>query len=126
MALYDRSKTRSFFSEIAHTQDVCYYCEKAIREKRDRREIDLDEMNKELRALVGKLTGVRVPKFRYVGHEFTVCPECLKNICNEVFPKEEKVSDNVDTTIEQSEDVTVNDKSTSKQKGKTKNASKES
>lgn len=132
MALYDRTKTRSFFSEIAHSQDICYYCEKAIRSKREKKEITLDEMNRELRELRGKIDGVRVPKFRYVGHEFTVCPECLKKICDEVLPKEEPAStetkeenansDNVEQPIEQVED----NKSTTKGKSKAKNASKES
>lgn len=93
MALYDRSKTKSFYSEIAHAQDVCHYCEKAIKEKRDRREISHDEMNSSLKKLIGAMTGKRIVKFRYVGHEFCICPECLKNICSEVLPNEEPIKE---------------------------------
>lgn len=122
MALYDRNKTRSFFSELAHEQDVCYYCEKAIREKRANREIDLDEMNKQLKQLRGAIANVRVPKLRYVGHEMTICPNCLKGICEEVLPKEVTISE------DKTEEVTTDSKNEQKAKGKgNKNAtSKES
>lgn len=86
MALYDRSKTRSFYSELAHEQDHCYYCEKMIRKRMNNREISVDEMNKQIRALSGSLTGKRVMKFRYTGHDFCVCPVCLTKINEEVNP----------------------------------------
>lgn len=92
MALFDRSSTRSFLSEIAHEQDICQYCEKAIREKNKKKELNFDEMHRELRSLKGKITGKRVMKFRYLGHEFCVCPTCLKNVYTEVqnFNKEKE------------------------------------
>lgn len=120
MALYDRNQTRSFFSELAHEQDICYYCEKTIREKRNNREIDLDEMNKQLKGLRGAIANVRVPKLRYVGHEMTICPNCLKSICEEVLPKE---TDTKTVEVEAVEEI----KADTKAKGKgNKNASKES
>lgn len=127
MAMYDRSKTRSFYSEIAHAQDVCHYCEKAIREKRDRREITHDEMNYSLRKLVGAMTGKRVAKFRYVGHEFCICPDCLKNICSEVFPKEETIAITDELAVVTQEEVVdepiVDEKQSEKKKAGGKNAS---
>lgn len=67
--------------------DYCHYCEKAIKDKRNANEINHDEMNRQIRELAGKISGKRVMKFRYVGHDFCVCPSCLENINKEVNPK---------------------------------------
>lgn len=100
MALYDRSSTRSFFSEIAHEQDTCQYCENAIRARNNKKELGFDDMHKELRSLRGKLTGMRVMKFRYLGHEFCVCPECLEKVNTEVqsFNKKDEPKQEINTT----------------------------
>ena len=84
MALYDRSKTTGFYTAIAHDQNVCHYCERAIVKRRENKEISHDEMIFEMKKLKGKLTGKRVMKFTYVGHEFCVCPECLEKVSLEI------------------------------------------
>lgn len=134
MALYSREQTKSFFSEIAHEQDVCVYCERAISQKRVEGKIDRDEMHKELRLLKGKLTGKRVMKLRYVGHDFCICPECVEKINAEINPiqkKTEIVLDDKSTITEGAveetviEPVTETAKPETKSKGKAKsNASK--
>lgn len=135
MALYSREQTKSFFSEIAHEQDVCLYCEKAISEKLNTGKINRDEMHKELKLLKGKLTGKRVMKFRYVGHDFCICPECVSNINAEINPapkeenpvpkEQEVVSDDSSAEATDVEPVTETVKPDSKGKGKGKsNASK--
>lgn len=126
MALYDRELTRSFFSEIAHQQDVCVYCEKAINQKRTEGKLDRDETIKEHKLLRGKLTGRRVMKFRYLGHELCVCPECVNEINKEINPviikPLEQPNEPVnETVIEPALDTDKVDKS--KNKGKS-NASK--
>lgn len=115
MALYDRSSTRSFYSEIAHEQDTCQYCENAIREKNNKKEINFDDMHRQLKALRGKLAGTRVMKFRYLGHEFCVCPTCLEKVNTEVqsFNKNESQSDCITKVEDTHEDVT-NDETVSK------------
>lgn len=111
MALYDRSSVRSFFSEIAHEQDTCQYCENAIREKNNKKELSFDDMIKELRTLRGKLTGKRVMKFRYIGHEFCVCPKCLEKIHKEVqsFNTKDEQKQVTDTTPDENQADLIND-----------------
>ena len=128
MALYSREQTKSFFSEIAHEQDVCLYCEKAISEKLNTGKINRDETYKELKLLRGKLTGKRVMKFRYVGHDFCICPECVSNINSEINPapkKQEVMSDDSSVKVTDIEPATETVKPDNKGKGKAKtNASK--
>lgn len=86
MAIYDINVTRSFYSELGNLEDVCYYCEKKLKERRSNKEITHDQLIKEHRNLVGKLENIRVAKMKYLGHEICICPNCLKSIVDEVIP----------------------------------------
>ena len=86
--MLDMSFTRGFFSELAHSQDICHYCEKAIREERNKGNLNFDEFTKAIKKLTGSLNGKRVAKLRYVGHEFCICETCLESIASEVIVSE--------------------------------------
>lgn len=98
MALYDRAQTQSFYSQIAHGQDICFYCEKAAYEEAQEGKISRDELHKKLKSLRGQFVNKRVMKFDYVGHDFCVCPECLSKINAEVNPAKETVVEPVKIT----------------------------
>lgn len=125
MALYNREQTKSFYSEIAHEQDICYYCEKAIQERRRSGQITLDEMHKELRLLRGKLTSKRVMKFRYVGHDFCACPECIAKIYEETCKVNTTKETIEEPTSETPKEESTTDAKDSKNKSKSKNKAKD-
>ena len=85
MALLDMSFTKGFFSEIANSDDICYYCEKAIREERNKGKLRHDDFIKKIKSITGVLEGKRVAKLNYVGHQFCICPNCLESIVKEVI-----------------------------------------
>lgn len=127
MAILDSSFTRSFFSEIAHSGDICYYCEKAVREERDNGKLSFDDFIKKIKELTGALEGKRVAKLKYVGHEFCICPDCLENIINEVIAKDkhkEAINEILDAAKNVEESVAEESATEEKTKSKTKTKGK--
>lgn len=93
MALYDNTILKTFYTEIGNDQDVCYYCENLIRMEQRNRKINIDEMHKRIKNLRGHVSGKKVAKFNYVGHDFCICKECISKIHSEMISYLEKTEE---------------------------------
>lgn len=87
MAMFDRSFTKTIYSQLGNDQDECYFCREVINEQMKEKKISIDERITALRSLRGTLAGKRIMKINFRGTEICVCPECIAKIYLEIFPK---------------------------------------
>lgn len=118
MALYDRSKLQSFYSQMANDYDSCHYCEAEIKSSNIIK--TFDDKSRAIRALAGKMSGKRIMKFEYMGHSFCICPECLSKINAEVNPEMETVIENdpLDISAPEEESTKDSDQTSTRKKAK--------
>lgn len=94
MALFDRDKTKGFYTELGNVEDECFFCRKKIEQRRVDKEIDRDEMYAEIKKLRGKLTNQKIVRIQRAGTTICICKECEDKIHAEMNPiKEEPVKE---------------------------------
>ena len=84
MALYNIDSLKTLYTKIGSKFDTCYLCEKEIKQKFNNKKITLDEMNNELKKLVGQLNAKKIAYIDYAGTTLYICKNCLNKIYNEL------------------------------------------
>ena len=98
MALYDLTVTKDLYTTIGNKYNTCYLCEKAIREKYNKKEITLDEMNLQIKNLVGKLNAQKIMYLEFSGRTIYICRQCLENVLSKIDKHyENNTNGNTDT-----------------------------
>ena len=84
MALYNIDSLKTLYTKIGSKFDTCYLCEKEIKQKFNDKKITLDEMNNELKKLVGQLNAKKIAYLEYSGVTLHICKDCLEKIYSEI------------------------------------------
>ena len=84
MALYNIDSLKTLYTKIGSKFATCYLCEKEIKQKFNNKKITLDEMNNELKKLVGQLNAKKIAYLEYSGVTLHICKDCLEKIYSEI------------------------------------------
>ena len=114
MALYNIDSLKTLYTKIGSKFDTCYLCEKEIKQKFNDKKITLDEMNNELKKLVGRLNAKKIAYLEYSGVTLHICKDCLEKIYSEI-----NTTYNINSNIN-----TISNKNTNKVENKKEDNSK--
>ena len=105
MALYNIDSLKTLYTKIGSKFDTCYLCEKEIKQKFNDKKITLDEMNNELKKLVGQLNAKKIAYLEYSGVTLHICKDCLEKIYSEInttYNINSNTNTNINTDIKES------------------------